>query len=70
MVSGRKGLGEGGLLFNGDRRKGGGFGDQCIVFDFSLFTDGEFAKVGLPGMEGDSRREETVFASQVWWVQG
>ena len=25
-------MGEGGLLVNGDGRKGGGFGDQCIFF--------------------------------------
>ena len=55
MVSGRTGLGEGGLLVNGDGRKDGGFGDRRIFF-FFFFADGEFAKFGPAGMEGDSRR--------------
>ena len=45
MVSGRTGLGEGGLLVNGDGRKDGGIGDRC-----------KFANFDPPGMEGNLRR--------------
>ena len=32
VVSGRTGMGEGGMLVNGDGRRGRVFRDQCILF--------------------------------------
>ena len=60
MVSGRKGLGEGGMLVNGDGRKGNDFDIDVlfllISFFLYFFADGKFATFVTPVMEGDSRR--------------
>ena len=62
--------GRGGCCSMEIRGRAEDLGINVLFLFFSLFTDGKFAKFGLPRMEGDSRRGETFFASQVWWVQG
>ena len=37
---------------------------------FLCFMNGKFDKFGPPGMEGVSRRLETLFLSQVLWCWG
>ena len=43
---------------NGNGRKGGGFGDQCIFF---FNADVKFAKFGLPVMDGYSSMEGIIY---------
>ena len=42
-------------------------GRRIWILFFSLSANGEFDKFGLSGIEGDSRKGKTFFASQVWW---
>ena len=71
VVSGMKGLGEGGLLVNGDGRKGGGFGDQCIVSVSFFVCQWRVCYIWPAGNGGGFKEgKKTFFVSKVWWGKG